>query len=90
MKRIWILDRSIEHADELLGPLNQWRGRAKDLVVELDRHGSQLPYLGGGKAIAFRLREGQSILAMFGLSLAWEQKSNTTYFTLRRRPEKEL
>jgi hypothetical protein len=53
-----LLAALIEHTDELLGPLNQWRGRAKDPVVELDRYGSQLPYLGGGKAIAFRLREG--------------------------------
>jgi hypothetical protein len=85
-----LLAALIEHADELLGPLNHWRGRAKDLVHELNSQGCDLPYLGGGKAIAFRLREGQSTLAMFGLSLAWEQKSNTTYFTLRRRSEKEI
>jgi hypothetical protein len=84
-----LLAAILEYADELLGHLNHWRGRAKDLVNELDRF-TDLPYLGGGKAIAFRLREGRSILAMFGLSLTWEQQSNTTYFTLRRKPEKEL
>ena len=79
-----LLAAIIEYADELLGEMNYWHGRAKDLVAALDRCGADLPYLGGGKAIAFKLREGRGTLALVGLSLASEHKSNTSYFTLRK------
>jgi hypothetical protein len=79
-----LLAAIIEYADELLGELNYWHGRAGELVKALDRLGADLPYLGGGKAIAFKLREGRSTLALFGLSLTYEHKGNTSYFTLRK------
>lgn len=79
-----LLAAIIEYADELLGEMNYWHGRAKDLVTALDRCGAELPYLGGGKTIAFKLREGRGTLALVGLSLTSEQKSNTSYFTLRK------
>lgn len=79
-----LLAAIIEYADELLGEMNYWHGRAKDLVAALDRCGAELPYLGGGKAIAFKLREGRGTLALVGLSLTSEHKSNTSYFTLRK------
>jgi hypothetical protein len=77
-----LLAALIESADELLGESNTWHGRAGELVKALNGLGADLPYLGGGKAIAFKLREGRSTLALFGLSLAWEHKGNTSYFTL--------
>jgi hypothetical protein len=79
-----LLAATIENADELLGEMNRWHSRAKDLVTALDRLGADLPYLGGGKAISFKLHEGRGTLAMFGLNLTSEHKSNTSYFTLRR------
>lgn len=79
-----LLGAIIEHAGELLGEMNYWHGRARDLATALDRLGADLPYQGGGKAIAFKLREGRGALAMFGLSLTCEHKSNTSYFTLRK------
>ena len=57
------------------------------MVTSLDRCGADLPFLGGGKAIAFKLREGRSTLATFGLQLSWEHKHNTSYFTLRKAPK---
>jgi hypothetical protein len=64
--------------------MNFWQGRAKDLTTALTRLGADLPYLGGGKAIAFKLREGRGTLALVGLNLTAEHKSNTSYFTLRK------
>ena len=81
-----LLTAIVEHADGLLGEAGQWRGKAAELAKRLTELGAELPYMGGGKAIAGKLREGQGTLALFGLALDWQATGGGhVYFTLKRR-----
>ena len=81
-----LLTAIVEHADGLFGDTGQWRGKAAELAGKLTVLGAELPYLGGGKAIAGRLREGKGTLALFGLELDWQATGGGhVYFTLKRR-----
>jgi hypothetical protein len=42
---------------------------AKDLVTALQKAGYELPFMGGGKIIAQRLRELKGMLATLGINL---------------------
>ena len=80
-----LLTAIVEHADGLLGESGQWRGKAAELPTKLTSLGADLPYFGGGKLIANKLREGKGTLALFGLSLDWHSTGGGhVYFTLKR------
>ena len=81
-----LLTAIVEHADGLLGESGQWRGKAAELPGKLTALGADLPYFGGGKLIAGKLREGKGTLALFGLALDWQNMGGGhVYFTLKRR-----
>jgi len=63
---------------------HSWSGSASELVRALTDAGADLPYLGGGKAIARRLREARSTLALMGITLDERHSGNGTVFTLRQ------
>lgn len=81
---------TVGEADELaeaiitnIDHLQDWTGSAADLVRELGNLGADLPYLGGGKAIARRIRELRPTLALAGINV-WEGRhKNRPSFTLR-------
>lgn len=81
-----LLTAIVEHADGLLGESGQWRGKAAELAGKLTSLGADLPYFGGGKLIAGKLREGKGTLALFGLDLDWQSTGGGhVYFLLKRR-----
>jgi hypothetical protein len=81
-----LLTAIVEHADGLLGESGQWRGKAAELASKLTNLGADLPYFGGGKTIAGKLREGKGTLALFGLDLDWQSTGGGhVYFLLKRR-----
>ena len=81
-----LLTAIVEHADGLIGESGQWRGKAAELAAKLTALGADLPYMGGGKAIAGKLREGKGTLALFGLALEWQATGGGhVYFLLKRR-----
>jgi hypothetical protein len=71
------------YKDALLGEQGWWEGKATALVTTLQELGAALPHLGGGKAIARRLRESKDTLGLFGLSLADRQSGGATLFVLQ-------
>ena len=80
-----LLTAIVEHADGLLGESGQWRGKAAELPTKLTNLGADLPYFGGGKLIANKLREGKGTLALFGLGLEWQSTGGGhVYFLLKR------
>lgn len=81
-----LLTAIVEHADGLLGQSGQWRGKAAELASKLTELGAELPYFGGGKLIAGKLREGKGTLALFGLDIEWQSTGGGhVYFMLKRR-----
>ena len=74
----------VEYTDALLGECGRWEGRASALVDALQDLEAGLPWLGKGKAIARRLREGKETLSLFGLSLESKTSGNNTVFILRK------
>jgi hypothetical protein len=75
----------LEHSPRLLSNQGYWEGTPTALTHELEAAGADLPYLGGGKAIARMLREGKGTLALFGVTLSTKQSGNNTNFVLARR-----
>jgi len=92
LKKVQML--SIGDADPLLAaileygeripPERMFRRTPAELIRELEDVGANLPYLGGGKAIAGRLRELRAPLDMAGWRLEWEQYHHWTVFTLTK------
>ena len=74
-------------SDARIAEMNgQWRGKAAELAAKLTALGADLPYMGGGKAIAGKLREGKGTLALFGLAIEWQATGGGhVYFLLKRR-----
>ena len=64
-------------------PDGQWKGTPAELPKALTAAGATLPYLGGGKAIAAKLREARSTLALLGISMVEETQGNNRFFVLR-------
>ena len=58
---------------------------AKDLMQKLKSTDSGLPFLGGGKAIAHRLRELKGMLAGLGISMTERFTKGRPYFTIQFR-----
>jgi hypothetical protein len=61
----------------------EWRGTPSELPKALTEAGASLPYLGGGKAIANKLREARATLALLGIAMMEETQGNNRYFILR-------
>lgn len=59
-----------------------WRGTPKELVAALESVGAELSFLGGGKAIARRLREGRATLQLLAIRLTERSCGNATQFEL--------
>lgn len=79
-----LISAILEYADVLIGEQGQWEGTPSALARALGSAGADLPYLGGGKAIARMLREGSGTLALFGLSLDDRLSGNNAVFSLSR------
>lgn len=60
-------------------------GKASGIVAELTAEGHDIPYLGGGKSIALRLRELKPALAALGWICEWKPSGSDTIFTLQRK-----
>ncbi|NLF02859.1 MAG: hypothetical protein GX601_18000 [Anaerolineales bacterium] len=72
----------VAHFDRIVAGGHLWRGSASDLVRALKADGADLPFYGGGKAVATQLREAKPTLALFGLSLSEQRSGSNTLFML--------
>ncbi len=73
-----------------MAPDGQWKGTPAALPKALTDAGASLPYLGGGKAIANKLREARSTLALLGITMEEDTQGNNRFFVLRTNSQPEL
>jgi hypothetical protein len=80
-----LLSAILEYGDALPAT-EQFRRTATELVQALTTAGATIPYLGGGKAIAGRLRELRGSLALAGWTLTVDKDEvGHTFFSLTRK-----
>jgi hypothetical protein len=83
-----LLSAILEYGPEVLtaNPLGLFNRTPAELVDALSHAGADIPYLGGGKAIARELRELKPILTSVGWQLSEGKQGNNTLFSLRKVP----
>ncbi len=72
----------IEHFEAIADDGSFWKGTPKQLTTALNDAGAELPYLGGGKAIAQRLREAMATLSLYGIDVTTSKSGNATIYRL--------
>jgi len=80
-----LVEAIVMHLDAI-GTGGSWRGTASELVAALTAAGADLPFLGGGKAIARRLREAKATLRLAGIAMREENVMGRPFFTFQKRP----
>ena len=67
---------------DAMEPTGYWKGTASELVKDLVAAGADIPFFGGGKAIARHIREAQAPLSQAGFSMWITKEGSNTTFTV--------
>ena len=73
-------DPLVEAISEHIGTLVDDKWTAAKLVKHLSEQGLELPYLGGGREIARRVREGKRTLGLAGIRVLEEKRQGRSFF----------
>lgn len=67
---------------DVMEPTGYWKGSATELIRDLVAAGAEIPFFGGGKAVARHIREAQAPLSQAGFSMWISKDGSNTVFTI--------